>query len=138
MKHPMERIAIVSHGVAALRLIRAVRELNREQRLNLTTVALFSEPDRHALFVREADDAISIGPATFVDRRDGQPDSSYRNRERIEEALLDARISVVWAGWDLQAQEYWLADLCERLASYLLGQMPVYCASSTTKSAQGS
>ena len=31
MKHPLERIAIVNRGEAALRLIRAVRELNREQ-----------------------------------------------------------------------------------------------------------
>ena len=121
MKHPMERIAIVNHGVAALRLIRAVRELNREQRLSLATVALFTEPDRQAMFVREADDAISIGPATFVDRRDGQPKSGYQNRERIEEALLAAQASVVWAGWGLQAQEYWLADLCERLGIVFVG-----------------
>jgi acetyl/propionyl-CoA carboxylase alpha subunit len=77
MKYPVERIAIVDHGVAALRLIRAVRELNREQRVGLTTVALFSEPDRQALFVREADDAISIGPAIIVDRCVGQPKAGY-------------------------------------------------------------
>ena len=72
MKHPLERIAIVNRGEAALRLIRAVRELNREQHTNLITVAFFTELDRQSLFVREADEAISIGPATFVDRQDGQ------------------------------------------------------------------
>ena len=121
MKHPWERIAIVNRGEAAIRLIRAVWELNREQHLRLATVALFTEPDRQAMFVREADDAISIGPATFVDRRDGQPKSSYQNRERIEEALLAAQASAVWAGWGLQAQEYWLADLCERLGIVFVG-----------------
>ncbi len=121
MKHPWERIAIVNHGQAAIRLIRAVRELNREQRLSLATVVLFTEPDRQAMFVRQADDAITIGPATFVDRRDGQPKSSYQNRERIEEALLAAQASAVWAGWGLQAQEYWLADLCERLGIVFVG-----------------
>jgi Biotin carboxylase, N-terminal domain len=49
-----ERIAILTSGEAAMRLIRAVHELNREQRLRLSTVALFTEPDRQALFVREA------------------------------------------------------------------------------------
>jgi acetyl/propionyl-CoA carboxylase alpha subunit len=75
MERQFERIAIVSRGEAALRLIRAVRELNREHRLPLATVALFTEPDRHAKFVCEADDVISLGPATFVDQRDGQSKS---------------------------------------------------------------
>jgi acetyl/propionyl-CoA carboxylase alpha subunit len=121
MKHPWERIAIVNHGEAAIRLIRAVRELNREQRLPLATVALFTEPDRQAIFVREADDAVCIGPATFVDRQDGQPKSSYQNRECIEEALLAAQAAAVWPGWGNQASESWLADLCERLGITFIG-----------------
>jgi len=119
MKHPWASIAIVTHGTAALRLIRAVRELNREQRLSLATVVFFTEPDRQAMFVREADDALSLGPATFVDQRDGQSKSSYQHRERIEEALQAAQASAVWAGWGLQA--YWLADLCERLGIVFVG-----------------
>ncbi len=77
MKYRFERIAIVNRGAAAIRLIRAVRELNCEQHLNLSTVALFTEPDRQAMFVREADDAVCIGPAALVDQRDGQYRSSY-------------------------------------------------------------
>ncbi len=73
------------------------------------------------MFVREADDAISIGPATFIDQRDGQPKSSYQHRERIEEALLAAQASAVWAGWGIQASESWLADLCERLGITFIG-----------------
>jgi acetyl/propionyl-CoA carboxylase alpha subunit/acetyl-CoA carboxylase carboxyltransferase component len=120
-KHPWERIAIVNHGVAAIRLIRAVRELNREQRLRLATVALFTEPDRHAKFVREADNAISLGPATFLDQLDGQSKSSYQHRERIGEALLAAQASAAWVGWGIQASESWLADLCERLGITFIG-----------------
>lgn len=52
MEYRFERIAIVNHGVAAIRVIRAIREMNREQHLHLTLVALFTEPDRQALFVR--------------------------------------------------------------------------------------
>src|SRR5690349_12529879 len=89
-KHLFERIAIVARGEAAIRLIRAVHELNCEHHLSLSSVALFTEPDRQAMFVREADDAVCIGPATFTDRRDGQRKSSYLDRERIEQALLTA------------------------------------------------
>ena len=79
-----KRIASVTRGEAAIRLIRAVRELNCEQHLSLSIVALFTEPDRQATFVREADDAIYLGPATFIYQRDGQRKSSYLHRERIE------------------------------------------------------
>ncbi len=116
-----ENIAIVTRGEAAVRLIRAIRELNREQHLHLAVVALFTEPDRQAIFVREADDAVCIGSATFVDQRDGQRKSSYLNRERIEEALLTAQASAVWPGWGIQASESWLAELCERLGITFIG-----------------
>ena len=46
MESHFERIAIVNHGEAAIRLIQAIRELNRERQLSLSTVALFTEPDR--------------------------------------------------------------------------------------------
>jgi len=101
MKRSFERIAIVTRGEAAIRLIRAIRERNHEQHLSLAAVALFAEPDRQALFVREADDAVCIGPATFVDRRDAQRKSSYLNQERIEEALLTAQASAAWPGWGI-------------------------------------
>jgi len=116
-----ERIAIVNRGEAAVRLIRAIRELNREQHLSLAPVALFTEPDRQALFVREADDTVCIGPATFIDQRDGQRKSSYLNRERIAAALLAARASAAWPGWGIQARESWLADLCEQHGIIFIG-----------------
>ncbi|HEX6557477.1 MAG TPA: carboxyl transferase domain-containing protein [Ktedonobacteraceae bacterium] len=120
-EHRFERIAIVNCGEASLRLIRAVRELNYEQRLNLSTVALFTEPDRKALFVREADDAVCIGPAAFVDQRDGRRKSSYLDPEHIEQALIIAQADAAWVGWGLLAGESWFADLCNRLGIVFLG-----------------
>src|ERR1051326_7096973 len=120
-KRFFERIAIVNRGEAAVRLIRALRELNHEQRLSLISVAFFTEPERQALFVREADEAVCIGPATFMDQRDGQRKSSYLNREGIEEALLTAQVSAAWPGWGIQASEFLLADLCERLSITFIG-----------------
>ena len=59
------RIAVVSRGEPAMRLIHAARELP-----DLSTIALYTDPDARAMFVREADVAVSLGPATFVDPRD--------------------------------------------------------------------
>jgi len=42
----------VDRGEAAMRLIHAVRELDRERRLGLETVALHTDADRDARFVR--------------------------------------------------------------------------------------
>ena len=45
-----------------MRLINAVREWNAEGRPPLRTIALYTAVDRHAMFVREADEAVLIGP----------------------------------------------------------------------------
>src|SRR5438094_5707366 len=120
-KRHFERIAMLSHGEAAMRLIRAVRELNREQHVSLSTLALFAEPDRQAMFVREGDEAVCIGPATFVDKRDGRSKSSYLDSTRIEQALLTARADAVWVGWGPLAEAAWFADICERLDMVFIG-----------------
>jgi acetyl/propionyl-CoA carboxylase alpha subunit len=101
-------------------LIRAIREMNFEQ-LSLSTVALFTESDRQAMFVREADDAVCIGPAMFLDQRDGRRKSSYLDLECIEQALINAQADVAWVGWGLLAGESWLADLCQRLGIVFIG-----------------
>ncbi len=119
--YQLERIAIVNRGEAAIRLIRAVRELNFERHLRLATVALYTEPDRQALFVHEADDAVCIGPATFIDQRDGKSKSCYLDLDRIEQALVTARVDMAWAGWSLLAEEPRLADICERLGIVFVG-----------------
>ena len=58
------RLAIVNRGEPAVRLINAVAEYNAEHGTEITTIALHTDPDRHAMFVREADVAYSLGPAT--------------------------------------------------------------------------
>jgi biotin carboxylase len=121
MEYRFERIAIINRGEAAIRLMRAIRELNGEQHLNLSTVALFTEPDRQTIFVREADDALCIGPATFVDHRDGQRKSSYLDLERIEQALMMVQVDAAWFGRGILTEESWFAGLCKRLGIVFIG-----------------
>lgn len=55
------RVAIVNRGEAAARLVRAVRELNLEHVCGMRTIALHTQAERRAKFVREADEAVIIG-----------------------------------------------------------------------------
>src|SRR4030065_256932 len=68
MKRSFSRVAIVNRGEAALRFVHAALELNREGE-RLHTIALYTEPERHALFVREADEAWDLGTRTAGPRR---------------------------------------------------------------------
>src|SRR5260370_35889336 len=58
------RVVIVNRGEAAMRLIHAVRELAAETATPIETVALHTAVDPTATFVREADTADNLGPAS--------------------------------------------------------------------------
>ena len=63
-----QRIAIVNRGEAAMRLIHAVRDLNAQAGPDghrIETVALHTEAERSAMFVRESDAAYDLGPASL-------------------------------------------------------------------------
>ncbi len=52
----MQKILVANRGEIALRIMRSAREMG------IKTVAVFSEADRNALFVRYADEAVCLGP----------------------------------------------------------------------------
>lgn len=56
------RVAIVNRGEAAMRLIHAVRDLAAETGTRIETVALHTDVDRTATFVREADLSYDLVP----------------------------------------------------------------------------
>ena len=70
----IKRLAIVNRGEPAMRLLAAVGELNRERGDDeqITVIALFTDPDASSWFVRQADVAVHLGFATWVDPSDGQ------------------------------------------------------------------
>ncbi|MFM9006235.1 MAG: biotin carboxylase N-terminal domain-containing protein, partial [Flavobacteriales bacterium] len=52
----MKKILVANRGEIALRVMRSAKEMG------ISTVAVFSEADRDAPFVRYADEAVCIGP----------------------------------------------------------------------------
>ena len=85
------------------------------------TIALFTEPDRRARFVREADESYHLGPATFVDDADGQRKPTYLDYERLEQALVAVQADAVWAGWGFVAERADFVELCDRLGVTFIG-----------------
>jgi acetyl/propionyl-CoA carboxylase alpha subunit/acetyl-CoA carboxylase carboxyltransferase component len=121
MKHEFKRVAVVNRGEAAMRFIHAAREFSLEHRTSLSTIALFTEPDRRAMFVREADEALCIGPALVPDRNTQQLKSSYVDYDRLERALVASRADAAWVGWGFVAEHAAFADLCGELGIVFIG-----------------
>ena len=121
MQMQFQRVAIVNRGEPAMRFIRAAREFSLEHSVPLRTIALFTEPDRHAMFVREADEAVCLGAAQFMDQEAQRPKSSYLDYKRLEQALAAARADAVWVGWGFVAEHAAFADLCREMGIVFIG-----------------
>ncbi|PRX43648.1 acetyl/propionyl-CoA carboxylase alpha subunit [Prauserella shujinwangii] len=98
-----------------MRLIHAVRELNAEGAGPIETVALYTEADRGATFVREADHAYCLGPAS------ARP---YLDFAVLERALTETGADAAWVGWGFVAEDPAFAELCERLGVTFIGPGP--------------
>ncbi len=116
-----ERIAIINRGEPAMRLIHAVREFNREMGTQLKTIALYTDPDRDAMFVREADEEFYLGSVRFTDPQDGQLKSRYLDYPGLETALRRVHADAAWVGWGFVAEHAAFADLCSELGVTFIG-----------------
>ncbi len=121
MQHEFQRVAIVNRGEAAMRFIHAAREFNQEYGTSLRTIALFTEPDRNAMFVREADEAVPLGAARVVDPVTGHLKSSYLDYGLLEKTFIAARVEAVWVGWGFVAEHAAFADLCQKMGIVFIG-----------------
>ncbi|TWE10238.1 carboxyl transferase domain-containing protein [Rudaeicoccus suwonensis] len=122
-EHPtlrtIRRIAIVNRGEAAMRLIHAVRDHNADAAMTggepIRTIALHTDGERGAMFVREADEAYSIGPAA------ARP---YLNHDVLAEALTATKADAVWVGWGFVAEDAGFAQRCQDLGVTFIGPSP--------------
>jgi len=106
------RVVIVNRGEAAMRLIHAVRDLSAETGSPIETVALYTDAERTATFVREADIGYCLGPAA---------DRPYLDMAVLERALTDTGADAAWVGWGFVAEDPAFAELCERIGVTFIG-----------------
>ncbi len=112
MNRHVSRIAIVNRGEPAMRLINAVRELREQGDRELVAIALHTAAERRAMFVREADEAVTFEPVAA---------NPYLDFGALETALVAARADAAWVGWGFVAERPEFAELCERLGVVFIG-----------------
>src|SRR6476659_10196077 len=116
----VSRIAIVNRGEAAQRCLRAIREMRLEEGSDLVGIALYTDPDRLAPFVREADESLGLGPA-FQRGASGETKSVYLDYDRLIAALKKLRANAVWLGWGFVSEHPEFADRLAREGIVFLG-----------------
>ncbi len=109
-----------------MRLLTAVAELNRADSSpgtdqGITTVAFYTDPDSEAWFVQEADEAVHLGPATYLDPNDGHRKSSYLDEAAVVKALVEASCDAVWVGWGFVSERASFAQRCEEAGIVFVG-----------------
>jgi len=106
----MKKILIANRGEIALRIMRTAKEMG------IATVAVYSEADRNALFVRFADEAYLIGPA---------PSSqSYLKGEKIIEVAKQTAAEGIHPGYGFLSENADFARLVSDSGLTLIGPSP--------------
>src|SRR5262249_36051997 len=100
-------VLVANRGEIARRIIRGCRALG------LRTVAVYSEADRDALHVKDADDAVLLGAAPARE--------SYLNVERILEAARETGARPVRPGYGFLSETWRFAEACARAGLTFIG-----------------
>ena len=94
------KLLIANRGEIALRILRACKELG------ITTVAIYSEPDRDLMHVKMADESICIGPA--------ESKNSYLNIPAIISAMELSGAEGIHPGYGFLAENSDFAEKIEK------------------------
>src|SRR6187549_3441332 len=104
------RVLIANRGEIAQRVIRACRELGIE------TVAVYSTADADAIYLRQADDTICIGPPPSA--------KSYLDIPSIIAAAEVADVEAIHPGYGFLAENAHFAEVCRSCKIQFIGPEP--------------
>jgi acetyl-CoA carboxylase biotin carboxylase subunit len=105
-----QRVLVANRGEIAQRIIRACRELGVE------TVAVYSEADKDAIYLNQADETICIGP--------GPGALSYLNIPSIISAAEIADVDAIVPGYGFLAENAHFAEVCRSCNITFVGPDP--------------
>jgi acetyl-CoA carboxylase biotin carboxylase subunit len=101
------KVLIANRGEIAIRVIRALREMN------IASVAVYSDADRASLHVRRADEAAHIGPAASSE--------SYLRIDRIIDAAKKHGAEAIHPGYGFLSENADFAEACEDAGLAFIG-----------------
>lgn len=101
------KILIANRGEIAVRIIRACRNLG------ISSVAIYSMEDEHALHVKLADQKVCVG--------EGSSKNSYLNMERIISAAINTKADAIHPGYGFLSENSDFARLCKKYGIDFIG-----------------
>ena len=101
------KVLVANRGEIAVRIIRALRELE------IRSVAVYSDADRAALHVRMADEAAHIGPSASAE--------SYLRIDRILAVAKDHEVEAIHPGYGFLSENAEFAEACEEAGIVFIG-----------------
>ena len=100
------KILIANRGEIAVRIVRACAELG------ITSVAIYTDADRHALHVKKADEAYNIGPDSVA---------GYLNAHRIVNLAVATGCDALHPGYGFLSENPLLAEICAKRGVLFIG-----------------
>lgn len=103
----LNKVMVANRGEIAVRIMRACKELG------ITTVAIYSEADKDALFTKYADESYCIGPPP--------PLQSYLNMDAIIDTALKCNVEGIHPGYGFLAENDKFSDMVEKNGIVFIG-----------------
>lgn len=106
----MNKILVANRGEIALRVMRSCREMG------IKTVAIYSEADRNAPFVRYADEAVCIGPPPSS--------ASYLDGDKIIKVCKELKVDGIHPGYGFLSENAQFAQKVKKAGITFIGPSP--------------
>jgi len=106
----LKKVLVANRGEIACRIIRTLRAMG------VGSVAVYSDADANALHVRQADEAVHLGPAPVGE--------SYLRGERILQAAKATGAQAIHPGYGFLSENAAFAEACEEQGIRFMGPTP--------------